>query len=435
MTAPSELNTLRLKSQGGDLCMLGGIYSDQRCPICGGSLKDDGRKGLFCVKHPEYSAARFKVLFKGLCKRFSDYQSAQRLLTGLRYKIDEGSFDVRDYRQENPLGFETLALQWLEIKRNEVKASSYRKIDNHLSRAMREWGQRNIKDIGYAEIEDFLLGQKIEGTNGAVSTKTRSNIKSTLHGFWVWLRKRRILTLAQIPEFPEVQFELSWRKTIDKETQQAIIDEVQRISYHINARMWIGIKWLSTYISIRPGELLAIKEGDFDLGLGVVIIPHPKEKKAKTVPLVEEDIELLRSLPRGLPDLYFFRHLGGLQGVKAGQRFGEKYLYKWWKRACDNLGIEGVDLYGGTRHSSARALREFCSPEEIRRATMHSTNKAFERYFQIEIEDVRRVYEKTKADKDLTKDLSQPSKAKLLNLLGNFGGGGGSRTPVRKHST
>jgi hypothetical protein len=62
-------------------------------------------------------------------------------------------------------------------------------------------------------------------------------------------------------------------------------------------------------------------------------------------------------------------------------------------KACKNLGIEGVDLYGGTRHSSARALRQYCSPEEIRRATMHSTNKAFERYFQMESDDLRQMYE------------------------------------------
>jgi hypothetical protein len=43
-------------------------------------------------------------------------------------------------------------------------------------------------------------------------------------------------------------------------------------------------------------------------------------------------------------------------------RFGRDYLYKWWKEACRNLEVEGVDLYGGTRHSSARGLREFCSP-------------------------------------------------------------------------
>jgi hypothetical protein len=79
-------------------------------------------------------------------------------------------------------------------------------------------------------------------------------------------------------------------------------------------------------------------------------------------------------------------------------------------KACTNLGIDGVDLYGGTRHSSARALRMHRTPEEIKRATMHTTNKAFERYFQIEADDVRNIYRDTlvtfppdNTDKELTR--------------------------------
>ena len=377
--------------------MLGGIYSNQKCPECGGRFLDDGKRGLFCPKHPEYQPTKLFVRFKGgIFKRFDEYKAAQRFITGLRYKYDEGSFDSRDYRKDNPLGFENLALQWIEVKRNEIKKSSFIKIRNHMDRAICAWGQKNIKEIGYAEIEDFILNQNLEGSQKPLSSKSRANIKSTLHQFWTWLRKRRVLTLGQMPEFPEVDFELSWRKTIDKETQQDIIEEVKRISYGVNPKIWIGIKWLSTYISIRPGELLDIKEGHFDLNLGVVVIPHPKEKRPKTVPLLDEDIEILKSLPRGLPDLPFFRHKKGVGGVKPGQKFGNKYIYKWWVKACENLGIQGVDLYGGTRHSSARALRKFNSPEEIKRATMHSTNKAFERYFNIELEDVRNIYENTK---------------------------------------
>ena len=65
------------------------------------------------------------------------------------------------------------------------------------------------------------------------------------------------------------------------------------------------------------------------------------------------------------------------------------------REICAELGIEGVDLYGGTRHSSAIALRKFRTPEEIKRATMHSMNKAFERYFRIESEDLRDIYRDT----------------------------------------
>ena len=100
--------------------MLGGIYSNQRCPICGNRFKDDGKKGLFCVEHTEYQATKFFVRFKGgIFKRFNDYQSAQRFLTGLRYKYDEGSFDVRDYQKEQPLGFENLSHKWVEYKEKD----------------------------------------------------------------------------------------------------------------------------------------------------------------------------------------------------------------------------------------------------------------------------------------------------------------------------
>jgi hypothetical protein len=78
-----------------------------------------------------------------------------------------------------------------------------------------------------------------------------------------------------------------------------------------------------------------------------------------------------------------------------------RYYYKWWKKTCENLGVEGVDLYGGTRHSTTTALREVYSPEEIRRSgTLHTTNKAFDRYLQIKTNDARRVY---KTANNLTK--------------------------------
>jgi len=166
---------------------------------------------------------------------------------------------------------------------------------------------------------------------------------------------------------------------------------VKRISYHVSPKIWLGIKWLCTYISIRPTELRNIKEGDIDRKQGFVYIPHPKEKRPKLVPLISEDLDILQSIPPGLPDLYFFRH-SQVSGVAGGTRFGMKLFYKWWKRACDNLGVPAVALYGGTRHSSAVALRHHATPEQIRRATMHSTNKAFERYFQVSKDELVDLY-------------------------------------------
>jgi len=357
-----------------------------------------GRRGLSCPEHPEQKATKFRVYFRGITRRFSSYEQAQRFLNGVRFKTDEGRFDEREYRQGDPLGFTNLAEQWLESKRAVLRKGSLKNLNSYMFRAMDHWGQTNIKDIGFAEIEDFLLSQKLERNEKPVLAKTRANMRSCLHSFWSWLRRRRVLGLSEIPEFPEVSFELGFRKTIDKPTQETIIEEVKRLTVGINPKISTGIKWLATYISIRPGELLKLKEGDIDLRQGYLIIPHPEEKRPKLVPLLQEDVEAIRALPtRGLPHMSFFRHESGVSGCKAGQPFGEKYLYKWWKKACANLGIPDVDLYGGTRHSSAMALREYRTPEEIKRATMHSTNKAFERYFRMEGDDLRAILQSESA--------------------------------------
>jgi len=163
-----------------------------------------------------------------------------------------------------------------------------------------------------------------------------------------------------------------------------------------NRKVYLGIKWLATYISVRPVEMITLKEGDIDLKNGYLYFPHPKEKKYKSVPILPEDVELIKSFPLSFPALPFFRHNGGIQGVADNEGFGQKYFYKWWIKACLNLGIEGVDLCGGTRHSSVRALRAYRSPEEIKRAAMSETNKAFERYMGKDSDDdLRSVYQQS----------------------------------------
>ena len=63
------------------LCMLGGIYSDQRCPFCGSRLKDNRKNGVVCPVHPDQVATKFRVYFKGVRKRFGSYAEASRFFT------------------------------------------------------------------------------------------------------------------------------------------------------------------------------------------------------------------------------------------------------------------------------------------------------------------------------------------------------------------
>ena len=60
--------------------------------------------------------------------------------------------------------------------------------------------------------------------------------------------------------------------------------------------------------------------------------------------------------------------------------------------------------------------RDTRSPEEIKRATMHSTNKAFERYFQIEADDLRTIYGKTRGAKETLRNYSTSKNGNVLKF-------------------
>lgn len=364
------------------------------------------KKGGVTMKGRIYFVdGRWYVRFgRDITRSFKDRGLAERFLTGLRFKTDEGTFDKRDYTKGNPLGFSTLANKWLDFKQNRIKPTSFAPLRNYMLQAIDAWGQTNIKVIGYAEIEDFIYQRN------DISEKTRHNMVSCLGQFFKWVQRRYQIPA---PEMPRVSFELGWRNIIDISTQQTIVDEVKGISYHINPKIWFGVRCLATYVSVRPGELINITEKQLDLALGAFIIPNPKEKNPKVVYLMDDDIDFIKSMPRGLPHLYFFRHPEGVSGITPGTKFGVHYLWKWWKRACQNLGIEGVDLYGGTRHSTVTALGKICTPEQVKDATGHAS-KAFERYFQGR---QARALEVTKIIKDMNKkETRKNGNSKLYNI-------------------
>lgn len=97
-------------------------------------------------------------------------------------------------------------------------------------------------------------------------------------------------------------------------------------------------------------------------------------------------ISLKKKYP-GMPNMPFFRHVSGINRIKADSPFGQKYFYKWWIKACDNLGVKGLDLYGGTRHTTTTELARIVGTEGARKATGHETNKAFDRYCQHQDDD------------------------------------------------
>ena len=408
LNLPARHDTPRFK--GGDLCMKGGIYSDEKCPVCGSKFQNNFKDGLTCPNHPKIRAHKLSVRFRKTHARFADYDSADQFLSVLRDKFRRGKYDDRDYQKHNPLGVATLAQEWRDKKEGKVKPGTMKCYVSYVALWENYFGNKNIKDVDYSDIEDFI------DSLSHLSSKTKFNVLTALKDFftWVWKRNKKTFDTSDYPEFPTVRYTLGRRKIVSKDVQIAIVEEIRNACPEI--KVYLAIKWLCTYGNIRPGELLKLEEANIDLDMGRIYFWDTKENDWKWITLLPEDVQVIKSFPPSLPNVRFFRH-EKRSGVQYGEPYGQKHLYKWWKRACKNLGIEGVDLYGGTRHSSATALNEIYSPEEIKKHwTKHSTSKAFDRYLDPDTVKDRDMYIAAVPGKKLVKKSNQGEDDNILKI-------------------
>lgn len=322
--------------------MKGSIYTAQKCFECGGSLRYlEGRGVLACPVHPG-------TVWKGNCrvrfgkehhKRFSTVEAAERHLTYLRVQTDRGQFDQREWARDQPLSFYSLRTRFLAHKEKAgIGTQQVRHIKCVLKAAGKAWDRMQIREIAEEEIEDFLDGLDVGG-------KTKKNYQTVLHNFWAWVvRRERNRSGLRMPEFPEIKFKLAWRNIVSMEDQAAILDEVKRLTFSASPRIWLGIKLLTLSPKVRPGEMLDVKEGHINLKENWILFPDPKEGIPKFIHLLPEHAGLIREVrgPKGLPDMYFFRHVNARSGVKAGVRFGPKQFRRWWNKACKNGVSDGI---------------------------------------------------------------------------------------------
>lgn len=369
--------------------MKGNVYTRQKCWVCGGKLiHDENNGGCFCKEHPQVRADKdFVVKFgRAVQRRFQVYEAAIRWLTGLRYETDKGTFDERDYSAGQPMGFCNLAMGYLKWKKRQNLAS-YHHIERYVMTACKTFGNMNVKAIRRKELEEHLYS--IPG----ISEKTRHNHKSTLHDFW-WkflYEYEEILRIDQLPKFPDIPYELGFRKVATIENREKVMDRVYRDNYVRNPKLWLFLDMACSYSKLRPIDLRQVKEGDIDIHHGILTVERPSKSKRRSKPYVirirlvdyhVEEIKRLKIEHPALPDTLFFRHPKGIKGVEPGTPISAGRYYKVWKKACAKVGIDDLDMYAGTRHTTVTAIGQEYGRKEARKHSGHATNAAFDRYCQ-----------------------------------------------------
>ncbi|MDY6822514.1 MAG: site-specific integrase [Thermodesulfobacteriota bacterium] len=365
--------------------MRGSIYTRIKCPKCGKSLKFNPKADtLNCPQHPgiEHYGACFVRFGQNINKSFPSVSQAVRFLNGVRFEVDRNVYDEKDYSQVNYYSFSHLADKYLKSKE---KLNSYKNIKNYINKAKNYFGDKNVKEFKKIDFINFL-------DTLDVTPKTKHNYITQIRNFFNFLTEDlEIIEESQKPRFPKIKFDSKYRNIVDYDTQQAIIEKVKEMSWHINPKIYLGIRILSYSVNIRPGDLLKIKEGDIDINGKRIVIENPTKsqllkQKWRIVFLLDEEVELIQDLMGQYPahpDMPFFRHHSPYNNLKVNDVFGAAYFRKWWTRACGEIGIDKtVELYAGTRHSTVTAIANKFGTDTARKSTQHRTNTAFDRYCQ-----------------------------------------------------
>jgi integrase len=322
------------------------------------------------------------------------WERAHRLLTAIRYEIDQGKFDPKDYvtKKIKSFLFENYIAEW--IKRREMEHARRHISKSYLTdiKAYSErflipfFGKMNIRDIREAHIEDFLnwLPEKL-------STKTVRNILGILHKLLKDAYRRKDILV--LPEFPKIEKTEPVTRWITEEEQQLVLaqmkDPVRRAFYLFLMKQ-----------GCRPGEARALRWEKIDFKKNLVIIdaafdreefrPFTKERDVRFIPLHSEVRKALLGLPRALSGWVF---------TYRGDHLTQWMASAYWRRAAKKAGIK-VSCYEGTRHSLAsQAINQGVSERVIGDFLGHKTLTSTRRYAKVQIETLKMVW--GKQDKNL----------------------------------
>jgi integrase len=378
--------------------MKGGVYTKERCPVCGGKFVRT-ENDFVCPAHQTRPRRYYIQLYSRQLHKyinifsdsrscpFSSLEQANRILTKIRAEIDEsGDFDPTRYVAEKvkPLKFNNWSVSWLQKKEIEaekkLKAPSYLKAVRVYVRKFQEFFKdTDIRDIGAKRINDFCL--TLSGSPKYIKN-VMDGLRKMLQDALDWG------DIRQMPKFPKIDVPEPDLKIIDLDQQDAVINA-------ISDRMDRAYILFTAREMVRPSETRALFWEDLDFNHDRVTIRRhfslnhlretTKSKRIKVLPLDSEVKEALTVLPRHITSPFLFQ--------KKGHPYSEAYARKLWKKVTTGMGID-IPLYQGTRHSSATEAANRVGMDTVQEFLGHTRSATTKRYAKMNVNGLRPVLRK-----------------------------------------
>ncbi len=366
------------------------IRTKERCPRCKGSFRETPL-GLVCPRcftTPRryfvdlcWEGERVRLYSDKRGNPLSSWEQANQLRQQIAYEIENRVFDPSRYvlRDQKEFLLRNYIEKFIEhSERKGIKPASLkprmRILRTHVLQFFEEVCRiTDIRDLRRKHIEDFVEHLRKAGK----SPKTIYNVLAELKALLNFAHRRE--DLEKVPQFPEIKIPERIPQGLELEVQLEILKRIPEEHRPIFQFMMI--------YGCRPGEARALMWDCINFSSKEILIKRtfshrkivelPKEGKWKVLPMHSGIEEILRELARRKRSLFVFSH-------SRADHYGEALLSKLWRKACAEIGLEGVSLYEGVRHSFAyQLLKQGLSYEEIGAYMGHSDVRTTRKYARL----------------------------------------------------
>lgn len=312
---------------------------------------------------------------------------ADRLLSHIRYEIDHGLFDPKNYvkRELKGLRWDNYLDAWIvrqaaRREAGEISREYLRMIrsltKNHI-RAM--FGNRSIRDLTKGIIDDAFTALPKH-----LSSKTKYNIQGVVSKVLKDAFDRE--DVAKTPKMTRIQVADPRTTYLEEDVQERVLAEV------CQPVMRIFFRFCMVH-GCRPGEARALKWSDIEGGFVTIAAgmdqneyrPCTKEREIRVLPIHSECLAEMEALPRSFAGYVF---------TLKGKPLRKEYVNASWRSARKKAGVT-ITCYEGTRHSLiSQLLNAGHSEALVRQIAGHRCESTIQRYRHIKAESLRALIER-----------------------------------------
>lgn len=370
-------------------------------------VKRRGKKtavNRWCIDFGTKWPPRMLHSFNG--QAFESKEMASAILAHVEGEVARGRSlaEVLDgYRAEPKAetSVDALLARWIEVfrKRSEQGSRQPRTLREYERWANADGGQyayfsywhgSSVYDIDRASVEEwsFWLSEK------GLSAKTVRNVMAGLHSFLVWVAND-VLTGFTPPQFP-------WPE-VDEHRPTILSQDMQWKLLMVIPEAKAGIFYFLAQTAARPSEARVLRVKDWagdEIEVSRAakdrntdgVIRGLKSRNTKTLPVHEwplrDWLDQYVSKERQLsdPDGPLFVNPDG----RGEGWWSETAMRRTWAAACAKVGVTGVSLYEGTKHSTATHLKALGADDRLLAQLMgHRDSRSVEKYAKLDSSAIR----------------------------------------------